>query len=223
MATFVLVPGAGGAAWYWHRVVPLLENAGHSATGVDLPADDERAGLSTYADRVVEAIASRTDVVLVGQSLGGFTLPLACARAHVTMLVFVNAMIPLPGEKVGDWWGATGSEKARSAAARRGGYGEEFDELTYFLHDVPPELMEQGKPYQRTQADSIFEEVCRFERWPAVPVHVVAGKDDRFFPLAFQQRIARERLNARVDEVAGGHLVALSNPSGLVARLLAYL
>jgi hypothetical protein len=21
---FVLIPGAGGAAWYWHRVVPLL-------------------------------------------------------------------------------------------------------------------------------------------------------------------------------------------------------
>ncbi len=33
---FVLIPGAGGAAWYWHRVVPLLQEAGHEAIAVDL-------------------------------------------------------------------------------------------------------------------------------------------------------------------------------------------
>jgi hypothetical protein len=31
MATFVFVPGAGGVAWYWHRVVPLLEDARREA------------------------------------------------------------------------------------------------------------------------------------------------------------------------------------------------
>ena len=40
MATFVLVPGAGGVAWYWHRVVPLLEEAKHAAIAVDLPPRD---------------------------------------------------------------------------------------------------------------------------------------------------------------------------------------
>src|SRR5262247_333948 len=28
MTTFVLISGAGGAAWYWHRVLQLLEQAG---------------------------------------------------------------------------------------------------------------------------------------------------------------------------------------------------
>lgn len=59
MPTFVLIPGAGGVAWYWHRVVPLLEAANHEAIAVDLPGDDERAGLTAYADRVVEAIGAR--------------------------------------------------------------------------------------------------------------------------------------------------------------------
>jgi hypothetical protein len=36
VTTFVLIPGAGGTAWYWHRVVPLLRAAGHEATAVDL-------------------------------------------------------------------------------------------------------------------------------------------------------------------------------------------
>jgi hypothetical protein len=40
VATYVLIPGAGGEAWYWHLVVPLLEAAGHRAEEVELPASD---------------------------------------------------------------------------------------------------------------------------------------------------------------------------------------
>jgi pimeloyl-ACP methyl ester carboxylesterase len=48
----------------------------------------------------------------------------------------------------------------------------------------------------------------------------VAGADDRFFPVDFQRRIARARIGLDVEELPGGHLVALSNPNGLVQRLL---
>ena len=54
--TFVLVPGAGGEGWYWHRVVPLLEAAGHRAIAVDLPTGDADAGLEDYADAIVAAL-----------------------------------------------------------------------------------------------------------------------------------------------------------------------
>jgi pimeloyl-ACP methyl ester carboxylesterase len=183
MAAFVLVPGAGGVAWYWHRVVPLLEEAAHDAVAVDLPGDDEHAGLSEYADRVIEAIGAR-DVVLVVQSLAGFTAPLVCGRVRVRMLVFVNAMIPVPGETAGQWWENTGSTAARTAAAQRGGYSPTFDMATYFLHDVPPEISKQGETRQRRQADVVFGGPCEFDRWPDVPIHVIAGRDDRFFPAA---------------------------------------
>jgi len=43
---FVLIPGAGGAAWYWHRVVPLLQEAGHEAIAVDLPGSGRRRAAS---------------------------------------------------------------------------------------------------------------------------------------------------------------------------------
>src|SRR3712207_7939619 len=42
--TFVLIPGAGGSAWVWSRLTPLLAEAGHDAIAVDLPGDDESAG-----------------------------------------------------------------------------------------------------------------------------------------------------------------------------------
>jgi pimeloyl-ACP methyl ester carboxylesterase len=223
MATFVLVPGAGGIAWYWHRVVPLLEEAKHDAIAVDLPGDDDRAGLSAYADRVIAAMGTRNDVVLVAQSLGGFTAPLVCERVRVHMLVFVNAMIPLPGETAGDWWNHTKSEAARVAAAHSAGYSTTFDLSTYFLHDIPAEIVAQGEAHQRAQAETMFAEPCRFERWPNVPIHAIAGRDDRFFPVDFQRRVVAERLQAPLDVLPGGHLIAISNPHGLADQLLHYL
>jgi len=222
MATFVLVPGAGGISWYWHRVVPLLEEAKDEAIAVDLPGDDALAGLSVYAERVLEAIGTR-EVILVAQSLAGFTAPLVCARVRVRMLVFVNAMIPVPGETAGEWWANTGWEEARVAAAHCGGYSPDFDLASYFLHDLPPEIVEQGKAHERPEANVVFGEPCRFETWPAVPIHVVAGREDRFFPIEFQRRVAFDRLQASVDDLAGGHLLALANPRSLADQLLVYI
>jgi hypothetical protein len=55
--------------------VPLLREAGHEAIAVDLPGDDETAGLPEYTSLVTGAIGGRDDVVLVAQSPGGFTAP----------------------------------------------------------------------------------------------------------------------------------------------------
>ena len=63
---------------------------------------------------------------------------------------------------------------------------------------------------------------CVFARWPAVPTKVLIGRDDRFFPAKFQRRVTLERLGLDADEIQGGHLVALSNPSGLAEMLVAY-
>ena len=221
MSTYLLVPGAGGAAWYWHRVAALLDDAGHDATPVELPGDDPRAGLPEYADLVVAAGDGHDGIVLVAQSMGAFTALPACARLPVRRLVLNNAMIPLPGETAGDWWEHTGSAAARVAAARDGGYDEAFDIATYFLHDVPPAVAAAGAEHQRPEADVAFGQPCAFDRWPAVPTTVLAGRDDRFFPVAFQKRVARERLGLGVEALPGGHLNALSEPEALVGALVA--
>src|SRR4051812_21303246 len=101
MTSFVMIPGAGGSASYWSRVAARLEAGGHRATAVDLPGADEQAALPEYTRLAVAAVdASRGDgdVVVVAQSLGGFTAPMVCAAVAVGALVLVNAMIPVPGE-----------------------------------------------------------------------------------------------------------------------------
>lgn len=223
MRMFVLVPGAGGSAWYWHRVVSGLRSRGHEVVSVDLPGADESSGLPEYAEAVVAAIGDRRGVVLVAQSMGGFTAPMACARTPVERLVLVNAMIPLPGETPGQWWGNTGSEPARVAAAEAGGYTAEFDLDTYFLHDVPAEVAAAGADHQQPEADITFSQPCDIEKWPDVTTHVLAAAEDRFFPLEFQRRVAHDRLGVEAETIPGGHLAALSHPVPLVDRLIGYL
>src|SRR4051794_8707415 len=103
MATFVLIPGAGSDPWYWHLVRPRLEAAGHAVVTPALPCADDSAGLGEYADAVLQAMGDAEDVVLVAQSLGGFTAPLVAARRPVRLIVLVAAMVPAPGERPGDW------------------------------------------------------------------------------------------------------------------------
>jgi pimeloyl-ACP methyl ester carboxylesterase len=219
LSTFVLVPGAGGASWYWHRVAPELEERGHTAVTVDLPGPDENAGLPEYAEAIGTALDDHRDAVVVAQSLTGFSAPMACVHHSVGSLVLVNAMIPLPGETPGAWWDNTGAVESRIRAAAEGGYPDEFDVETYFLHDVPSETAADGESQVREEAAIAFGQPCDITRWPDVPTRVLVGRDDRFFPLAFQRRIARERLDSAVEVVPGGHLVALSRPVELVDSL----
>ena len=221
MTTFLLVPGAGGMSWYWHLVDERLRAAGHVVISLELPADDPAAGLSAYRDMAVAAVAGREDLVVAAQSMGAFTALPVCERVPVRHLVLLNAMIPLPGERAADWWGSTGSQEARRAAARAGGYAEEFDLETYFLHDVPAELVAAGEDQQRDEADVAFEEPCPFAHWPPVDTTVLAGVDDRFFPFAFQQRVALDRAGVEAQPVPGGHLNALSQPDAVAGALLA--
>lgn len=217
---YVLVPGAGGVAHGWSLVAEVLEAAGHVAVAVDLPADDATKGLSDYADIAVAA-AGEDDVVLAAASLGGFTAALAAPRIPgLRAVVLVNAMIPVPDETPSEWGGHVGSQEARAAAARAGGYSPEMDDETYFWHDLPPDVRCVAVSLDRAQSRTAYEQRCPFTRWPAVPVHVLAGRDDRLFPAAFQATVARERLGVTADVIPGGHVMTLSNPRGVADYLL---
>lgn len=225
MTTYVLIPGAGGVAWYWHLLVAELHARGHHVVAVDLPAADDSAGLTEYADTVVDAIGDRTDVVVVAQSLAGFTAPLVCARVPVSLLVMLNAMVPAPGESPGDWWTNTGHAQARAEQAARDGRSLAPDEdmLDAFFHDVPPdvtaEALARGEP---AQSGKPFTQPWPLQNWPSVTTRFLQGRDDRFFPVEFQRRVAQDRLGITPDEMPGGHLIALSRPKELADRLEAY-
>lgn len=223
---FVLIHGAGDGGWYWHLVEAELRARGHDVVAPDLPADDESATLTDYADAVVDAVGGRQDLVVVGQSFGAFTASLVAHRLPVDVLLLVAGMIPNPGESPDDWWRNTGYRSAvEEQAARDGGLTGSSDPYVSFYHDVPRELAAEAMARERahpSQASMVAP--WPLEAWPNVPTRFVLCTADRFFPLDFYRRLAHKRLGIVPDEIASGHCPALSQPrklAGLLARYTA--
>ena len=214
MATFVLIHGAGDVGWYWHLVEAELRARGHDTIAPDLPCDDDSAGLAEYADTVAGAIGDRTNLIVVAQSLGGFTAPLVCDEVAVQLLVLVAPMIPAPGEAPAGYWANTR-------------YGEEVrdqydDTIALFYQDVPPGLAAEALKRARPQSEARMGDPSPLRAWPDVRTRVLICRDDRLFPTGFLRRVARERLGITPDEIDGGHTPALSRPHELADRLEAY-
>ncbi|TMC49534.1 MAG: alpha/beta hydrolase [Chloroflexi bacterium] len=169
---------------------------------VDLPASDPAAGLEEYAAAILTAIGDRrSDLILVAQSLAGFTAPLAAERVPVTQMILLNAMVPRPGESAGEWWDSTGQAAARAQHYARQGreLPADFDVLEAFFHDVPTDLVEQALAMgeQALRFDTLFSQPWPLPAWPDVPTRFLQARDDRFFPLEFQRRVVADRRSFR--------------------------
>ncbi|KAB1921970.1 alpha/beta hydrolase [Micromonospora sp. ALFpr18c] len=212
MATFVLIHGGGGSAWDWRLLVPELTRRGHDVVVPELPIEDSSAGFAEFAETVVSAIGDRSDLVVVGHSYGGFTAPLIAARLPVRLIVLLTPMVPTPGERPGDWWCNTGYRSP-----------EGLSEEQQFYNGVSAEIVAEAAAHSRDQVSAEGDEPWPLDAWPDVPTKVLIGREDRFFPVDFQRRVAADRLGVTPDEIDGGHSVALSHPTHLADRLTAYL
>ncbi len=212
-ATYVLIHGAGDVGWYWHLVAAELRARGHDVVAPDLPIDDDSAGLSAYAQVVVDAIGSRDNLVVVGQSFGGYVAPIVCDRVSAKLLVLVAAMIPAPSESAHSMFANTGYTPEKQ--------GDSSD-VAIFYHDVEPVLAAEALAKGRTQSDTPWNEPWPLAAWPDVPTRYLLCRDDRIFPAEWVRRVARDRLGIVADEIDSGHTPALSHPQELVQRLDAY-
>ncbi|HSW15664.1 MAG TPA: alpha/beta fold hydrolase [Ramlibacter sp.] len=128
MANFVLVHGAWHGAWCWRRVTQALTTAGHRVTAVTLTGLGDRAHLlssaitlETHIADVMGAIEAEemNDVVLAVHSYAGVLGTAVADRmpARLRHLVYVDAVVPAPGES----WSSThaaATREARLAAAK---------------------------------------------------------------------------------------------------------
>jgi pimeloyl-ACP methyl ester carboxylesterase len=222
VATFALIHGGGDVGCYWHLVETELRQQGYEVVAPDLPCDDDSAGLDEYANTVVDAI-DQHDVVVVGQSYGGFTAALVADRVPVDALVLVAGMILAPGETPADWWDDTGYRQAVYEQARRdGGKTGSDDPFVAFYHDVPRALAEEALSKERSESHTAYHSPWPLDAWPAVPTRFVLCTEDRFFPPEFMRRVVAERLGITPDEIAADHCVALSRPKELADMIVGY-
>lgn len=212
MTTFGLVHGAFHGSWCWERLTEVLEARGHRALTVDLPCEDPDAGASEYAEMAVEAFAAAPDdMVVVGHSLGGLTIPVIATRRPVSRLVFLCAMLPrpgrayeevmrdepdmtLPGPAGGAYVAADGSTRWHPEAA-----------AAYFSADCSPEVTEWAVGRLRGQFWKITKEITPLEAWPAVPCSAVIGSRDPVINPDWSRRLTPRILGVRPIEIECGH------------------
>jgi len=216
MATYALIHGAGDVGWYWHLVERELRARAHEAVAPDLPIEDDDATLEDNAQVVIDAIGAMPDgheLVVVGQSYGGYIAPIVAERAGAERLILVAGMIPQPGETADEMWEATGWRMPR---------GEDSSAVSVFYHDVDPDLAAEAMSRERRQSEATGGEPWPLPAWPDVPTHFIVCRNDRFFPADWLRGVVRERLHIAPDEIDSGHTPALSHPTELVELMESY-
>ena len=213
MTTYALIHGAGDVGWYWHLVEAELRRRGHETISMDLPVEDDSAGLLEYARAVVTAIGGRRDPVVVAQSFGGYVAPIVCAQVPARLMVLIAGMVPSPGESAEEMFANTGYRPERR---------EDASDVEVFYQDVSPALAREAIARGRRQSETPGKQPWPLAAWPEVPTRFLLCRNDRLFPAAWLRDVVRDRLGITPDEIDSGHTPALSRPVELAERLEGY-
>ncbi len=229
MTTFALVHGAWHGAWCWEVLGLELERRGHAAIAVDLPADDPDAGCPEYAAIVAGHLpAGDRDVVVVGHSLGGLTIPLVAAERPVRALVFLCALVPVPGRSLADqlrdepdiFVSGFGASLTRDDAGCS--FWPDADAVRATLYaDCPRARADAAVARLRHQSRRPSVGPCPLDAWPDVASVSIVCRDDAALSPAWSRRAARDRLGVEPVDLDGGHSPFLSRPSELADVLIA--
>ena len=230
MTVFTLVHGGLHGAWCWDRLVPALEARGHDAVAMDLPVSDA-VGADAYAAAVLDAVAPiDEDLVVVGHSLMGATIPLVAAARPVHALVYLCAVIPEPGRSVAD----VSAEQLDFPGSRLDAALQSVDAegrlvpagvdaaRAMFWSDCPDDVAAWGYPLLRPQHMAPMTEVSPMAAWPDVRSHVIVCERDPLAPPAWVRHRAQTHLGVEPIELPGGHSPFLSRPDDLADVLVTF-
>ncbi len=221
MSVFGLVHGHWHGAWCWQRLIPKLEERGHQAVAMDLPCETLDAGCARNAEVVAAALAGHDDdLLLVGHSAGGLTIPIVAGAVPVRRLIFIAALLPAVGYSLAQQFAADPEIIDPAFAFTDDGDG--FCSIDpalapgYFYNDCTEADAGWATARLRRQTMTTITEITPLQAWPDVPcTYIVTGRD-RVITTSWQRRAAHERLAANVAEFpSSGHSPFLSRPAKL--------
>jgi pimeloyl-ACP methyl ester carboxylesterase len=244
LPAIVLVHGAWGGAWIWRRVLAPLRAAGCEVHAATLTGDGDRAHLrhrgitlGTHVDDVVALVRSeelhRPDgmagatggVLLVGHSYGGMVVTGAADRlldeqpGAVAGIVYVDAMLPLPGEGWGDRHDAE-TVAARTAAAAAHDHALPPPDPRDFGIDGADRdwLLRRQVPHPFGP----YREPLHFDgdRWARLPRTFIDCNQPAYPTIAAMRERARTMPGLHVETLATGHCPMVTEPQALVRLLL---
>lgn len=224
MIDFLLIHGGAHGSWCWEPLIPHLKVSSHTrktfAADLALNAlevvDKPKSAItnSDYVDGVVHKILELdlNNIVLVGHSMAGITIPEVCHRIpdRIKRVVYVTTSNPLVGQSIVDLMAHPLSPKSRNVG---------FDEM--FCNDLSEESALWLKRQLQDDPPLPVRDKVRYCTLPAgIPSTYIVCLKDQALPVEYQQEQAA---NAEVDEVVeldAGHSAFLSQPEALAKLLL---
>jgi pimeloyl-ACP methyl ester carboxylesterase len=226
VATFGLVHGGMHGAWCWEELIPELEARGHSALTVDLPIGDAAAGCREYAQAAARAFEpGPDDLVVVGHSMGGLTIPLIPALRPVSRLVYLCAILPTPGYSFLDYLAVEPEIQLPAAMTERtvGADGlhrrTEEQAIAVFFHDAPHDIARRAVDRLRPQSQTPMTEKTPLRALPDVASTYILGADDRCINAAWVRAHIPSILGVAPLELPGSHSPFLARPAELADLL----
>lgn len=196
---------------------------------MDLPSDDPRAGLQAFRDTVLRALEPYPgDIVLVGHSFGGVTIPHVAAVRPTRRMVFVCAVTLLPGKTRLEMLREDPSQITPAVAeALKGGRPEPPGAADGIVTDpdCSPEDVELVRRNRRgvsreEMLRGILAERSPLVAWPAVDCRYVLATKDRAVMPDWSRRFARGFLGVEPIEIEGGHMLPLNHPRELAEAIV---
>ncbi len=239
MSTYLFVHGAWHGAWCWQKVVPLIQQAGHTAIALDLPGHGNdptyvgHAPLQLFADRVATVLASLpSPVILVGHSMAGVIVS-TVAEMHpqkLAALVYLAAFMPQDGQSINvvknRYLGLTGNVSAPPTTDtdtiidREHGLSmfkkERAHEMLY--HDCPDEDVALAIAHLRPSSIAIGATLLTLtaERYGSVPRIYIETTQDRRVKPELQHMMYTVQPCNKVFSLATSHSPFFSAPEALV-------
>ena len=230
----VLVHGAWGGAWIWRRVLAPLRAAGHEVHAATLTGDGDRAHLRhrgiKLADHIADVVAlvqaeELHGAILVGHSYGGMVVTGAADRLlnadpkAVRGIVYIDAMVPLPGEG----WGqahAPAVVAARTAAAEANDFAlPPPDPRDFGIEGADRDwLLRRQVPHPFGP----YREPLHFdgERWARLPRTFIDCNAPAYPTIDAMRERVRQLPGFRIEVMATGHCPMVTQPERLTALLL---
>lgn len=231
MKSFILIHGSWHSAWNWHKVVPLLEKAGHKAIAIDLPGmgrDKTPIGevtLQTGVAKICKVLDSIDGkAILVGHSKNGIMISQAAEYRpeKIEKLVYLAAYL-IPNGKTQreyslqdtegvlkpyvDFHEATQSSTLRPEIYKEGLYHDCEDDITelakVLLSHEP--FVSGITPLQLTE-----------ERFGSIPRYYIECTEDRAVTPFIQRKMYTETPCEKVYSMNTSHSPFFSKPKELV-------
>ena len=228
MPTVVLVHGAFADASSWNDVIRRLQNEGMPVTA---PANPLR-GITADAAYIAAVLAQVEGPVLaVGHSYGGAVITNAAANAkNVLGLVYVAAFAPDEGEALGVVEDGSKDSVLNSTLLPRtypdgsGGSATEFyidpaKARDAFAGDLSDQQAALIAATQRPVSELAFSEPNGPPAWRLLPSWAVVATGDKAAGTDVTRSMA-ERAGAKITEVAGSHVIMISQPEAVTNVIL---